>query len=308
MEFKDTTLLQASNPSLPPEAMNFGGFFLEDLVPGFRTLNVTGRELMSSEVNSYQLGIRDGERSNYTRIPAREIVVLYQLIAEDNESFRDRYNKLNVALYSESDKVTWFNDEPEMYFYAQKSSVEQVPPGVNMVTGTFTMRCNDPYKYSKSDATLVVWGSREITFQANYLMGNTGSGAVKMPVQIDGGAFWGSNLITFQHQGYLMGDTGKEAKPVEIYPTVEGMKVKPTITIEGSGQKVWVKTRKDTIDLGDFNNATFVIDTKNFYISKNGKPDIRPMNDFYLYPGEPLYVSAASSDFLLTIEYPNRYL
>lgn len=140
------------------------------------------------------------------------------------------------------------------------------------------------------------------------MLGNTGSGAVLMPIIFEGGAYWGSDIITFQHQGYLMGDTGKEAQPFEIYPTVEGLKVKPTIEIVGMGRGVKIRTRTDTIDLGDFDNATIVIDTQTFNITKNGKPMIRPMNDFYIYPKEPLYVSGKDGDFDLTIKYSNRYL
>ena len=36
---------QQTKASLPSEAMNFNGSFLEDLVPGYRTLSVVGREL-----------------------------------------------------------------------------------------------------------------------------------------------------------------------------------------------------------------------------------------------------------------------
>ena len=105
-----------------------------------------------------------------------------------------------------------------------------------------------------------------------------------------------------------MGDTGKEAQPFEIYPTVEGLKVKPMIEIVGMGRGVKIRTRTDTIDLGDFDNATIVINTQTFNITKNGKPMIRPMNDFYIYPKEPLYVSGKDGDFDLTIKYSNRYL
>ena len=38
-----------------------------------------------------------------------------------------------------------------------------------------------------------------------------------------------------------MGDNGQEVKPIEIYPTVEGLKVKPIITIKGTGRGVWIK-------------------------------------------------------------------
>lgn len=306
-EFVDTVENKPAQ-ALPSEAMNFNGKFLEELIPGYRTLNVTGRELASTEVQSYQLGIRDGLRQVYSRIPERELIVKYQIEAANNESFRDKFNKLNIALFSEKDVQIWFNDEPEMLWKGSKGEADSVPEGINSVVATFTLLLSDPYKYTRSDATSVTWGSKVITFQANYLMGNTGSGAVNLPIIFDGGAYWGSNLITFQHQGYLMGDTGTISQPFEIYPTVEGLKVKPTITITGTGRSVWIKTRNDTIDLGDFDKSTIVIDTQTFNITKNGKPMIRPMNDFYIYPNEPLYVQGKDGNFKLTIRYPNRFL
>ncbi len=305
--FVDTNQAPAALP-LPSEAMNFNGEFLENLIPGYRTLNVTGRELFGTEIQSYQLGIRDGERHVYARIPKRLLTVKYSLEAANTADFRDRFNKLNVALFTEKDVEIWFNDEPEMLWTGSKLDADIPPEGVNTVVSTFTIVLCDPYKYTRSDATSVTWGSREITFQANYLMGNTGSGAVNMPIIIEGGAYWGSTMITFQHQGYSMGDDGTEIKPIEIYPTVEGLKVKPTIVLSGTGRGVWIKTRSDTINLGDFDNSEIVVDTKDFNITKNGKPMIRPMNDFYIYPKEPLYVQAKDSDFRLTIRYPNRFL
>lgn len=305
--FVDTTETPKKN-NIPKEAMNFNGNFLEELVPGYRTLAVSGRELASTEIKSYQLGIRDGKRQVYARIPDREITIKYALIAETDADFRDLFNRLNIALFSEKDVEIWFNDEPEMLWSGSKSQVSSVPEGTNKIMGTFTIMLNDPYKYTRSDATSVTWGSQAITFQSNYLMGNTGSGAVNMPIVIEGGAYWGSTMITFQNRSYLMGDDGKESKPIEIYPTVEGLKVKPEIFLKGTGRGVWIKTRNDTIDLGDFDNAEILIDTQKFYITKNGQPMIRPMNDFYIYPNEPLYIQAKDSDFALTIRYPNRFL
>lgn len=306
-DFVDT-IEKANKAKIPAEAMCFNGKFLEEVVPGYQTLAVSGRELASTEVQSYQLGIKDGKRHVYARIPDRTLTIKYRLEAKTNEEFRDFFNRLNVALFTERDVEIWFNDEPEMLWSGSKSQVASVPEGVNRIISSFTVVLSDPYKYTRSDATSVTWGSTVITFQANYLMGNTGSGAVDMPIVIEGGAYWGSTMITFQNRAYLMGDNGEEVKPIEIYPTVEGLKVKPTITIKGTGRVVWIKTRSDTVDLGDFDNATIVIDTETFNITKNGQPMIRPMNDFYIYPNEPLYIQAKDSDFKLTIEYPNRYL
>ncbi len=42
-------------------ALNFNGQFLEKVIPGYQTLSVSGRELVPSEIESYQLG-RSEER------------------------------------------------------------------------------------------------------------------------------------------------------------------------------------------------------------------------------------------------------
>ncbi|ELT9023514.1 phage tail family protein [Enterococcus faecalis] len=298
----------AIGKNYPSRAMNINGRFLEDLIPGYQTLDIQGRELFETANEYAQLGIRDGERHIYNRIPPRKLIVKYYLKAEDEASLRDKFNKLNVALFTEKETPIWFNDEPEMLFKGTKSTINDGDTGFYRASGSFTITCGDPYKYTRSDATSVMWGSTEITFQANYLMGNTGSGAVDLPIIIEGGAYWGSSMITFQNRSYLMGDTGQEVKPIEIYPTVEGLKVKPTITIKGTGRGVWIKTRNDTIDIGDFDRSEIVIDTEQFNITKNGKPMIRPMNDFYIYPGDPIYIQAKDSTFNLTIRYPNRFL
>ena len=57
MELKLTSPLEG----MPTEAMNIGGKFLEDIIPGYRTLNVQGRELFETNNEYSQLGIRDGE-------------------------------------------------------------------------------------------------------------------------------------------------------------------------------------------------------------------------------------------------------
>lgn len=57
---------------LPKRAMNINGSFLEELIPGYQTLDVEGRELFETANEYAQLGIRDGERHIYNRIPSRK--------------------------------------------------------------------------------------------------------------------------------------------------------------------------------------------------------------------------------------------
>lgn len=92
------TIESPDGVSLPSEALNFNGEYLENLVPGYQTLYVSGREVMESEVKSYEAGISDGSRYQRKRYPSRVITVGYRLVAKDNAAFRSAYNRLNPIL------------------------------------------------------------------------------------------------------------------------------------------------------------------------------------------------------------------
>lgn len=132
---------------LPSEAMKLNGEYLENLIDGYRTLHVSGREALSPELETYETGVRDGSKLKSRRYPARTIIVTYQLIAESNEAFRRAYNKLGGLLNLEDAKLI-FNDEPDKFFIGTPSFVGEVEPGANSVIGEFEILCTDPFKYS----------------------------------------------------------------------------------------------------------------------------------------------------------------
>lgn len=139
---------KASDDSvLPSEAMKLNGEYLENLIDGYRTLHVSGREALSPELETYETGVRDGSKLKSRRYPARTIIITYQLIAESNEAFRRAYNKLGGLLNLEDAKLI-FNDEPDKFFIGTPSFVGEVEPGANSVIGEFEILCTDPLKYS----------------------------------------------------------------------------------------------------------------------------------------------------------------
>ncbi len=144
--FIDTTEI-SEGVQLPSEAMKFNGEYIENLIPGYRTLNVAGRESLSPELNTYETGIRDGANLQNKRYPPRTITVKYQLIAESNEAFRAAYNKLGGIL-DVIDAQLIFNDEPDKFFTGTPSAIGEIEPGTNSVTGEIEIFCNDPFKYS----------------------------------------------------------------------------------------------------------------------------------------------------------------
>lgn len=150
--FRDTTATQASDSVKPSEALKINGVYIEDAVPGYRTLNVTGREAMTPEIDTFDTGIRDGSGIKYKRYPARIITVRYQIKAGSNEAFRDAFNKFAKALDVENAELI-FNDEPDKYFTGTPSTIREVDAGKNAVVGEFEITCADPFKYSVEEYT-----------------------------------------------------------------------------------------------------------------------------------------------------------
>lgn len=136
--------------NLPTEAMSYNGVYLENEIDGYRTISVTGRELMESEVTDVEIDGMDGSYYRYKTTPARTITVRYQLLARGSREFRDAFNKMNKLLSGEQVKVI-FNDESDKYFIGTKTSNTQVDGGSNTVIGEIEIYCSDPCKYSTTE-------------------------------------------------------------------------------------------------------------------------------------------------------------
>lgn len=132
---------------LPSEALCINGQYIEDLISGYRTLNVMGREALSPDVQTFETGYRDGTRMKSKRYPERIITVTYQIIAKSNQEFREAYNLLGKIL-DVTDAQLIFKDEPDKYFTGTPCTIGSVPPGKNAVVGEFEILCTDPFKYS----------------------------------------------------------------------------------------------------------------------------------------------------------------
>lgn len=144
--FVDTTESQGS-ASLPSEALNLNGKYIEDMIPGYRTLHVKGRELLECEIDDFENGNADGTQYRGKRYRPRVITVTYLLMSDSNTAFRGAYNKLN-GLLDVPESVLIFADEPDKYFIGTKASHTDVTPGTNSVVGEIEFYCTDPFKHS----------------------------------------------------------------------------------------------------------------------------------------------------------------
>lgn len=132
---------------VPAEAMQVNGTCLEAEIAGYRTLYAKGREALSPELETLEIGTRDGSIRKGRRYPARIITVGYQLMAENDAAFREAYNKLGRFLNVDDAEII-FNDEQDKFFIGTPTLIGEVDPGRNSVEGEIEITCLDPFKYS----------------------------------------------------------------------------------------------------------------------------------------------------------------
>ena len=89
---------------LSPEAVTVDGVTLDQAIPEFITLQVTGRELVGYSLTTVTVGNQDGSTLQKKRREARKITVKYQIDAETPQRFREIYYKLNQILSGENKK------------------------------------------------------------------------------------------------------------------------------------------------------------------------------------------------------------
>lgn len=160
-EFRDTTDHSTFTPALPSEAVSINGQYLENVVEGYRTLYTKGRESLEADLDTYSVGVADGETFKSKRYPARKLTVGFQLIAPNNYEFRRRFNQLNNLLsLDEADFI--FNDETDKFFAGIPIFNATVEAGQNSVKGEWQIYCAYPFKRSVEPIKLTM-SNAEVT-------------------------------------------------------------------------------------------------------------------------------------------------
>lgn len=178
--FIDTTQAQEASSNLGAESFKINGKYLEDLVPGYRTLNVVGRELLGAEIDVLSIAGMDGDEYLRKRYPSRTLTVKYTIKADTNNEFREAFNKLNQALNVEEAQIV-FEDETDKCFYGTPSDAGDVPEGVNFIVSTFSILCADPFKYSTTEKTFEASANSDGVLEATVV----NNGTVSVPVSYE---------------------------------------------------------------------------------------------------------------------------
>lgn len=159
--FADPEATMPGKTPYPAEALSINGEFLENIIPGYRTLYTSGRELLGATLNTDENDYLDGARLKSRKFDQRTITVGFQIIASDEKMYRDAFTKLNGVLVADDAQLI-FHDEPDKMFYGTLTGVSDIDPGKNAVTGEYEITCIDPFKYSTEEKTATASSNGDI--------------------------------------------------------------------------------------------------------------------------------------------------
>lgn len=159
---------------LPIEAVKINGQYIEDVLPGYKTIITSGREAQQVELATYSVGSADGETVKGSRYPSRTITVDFALHADSMNDLRDKLTQLNNLLALE-DADFVFNDEEDKYYTGYAVMGDSYKDYKNAVTGSYKILCAYPFKRSVALTTLtstdpsgVVVDGSSATFTFSY--------------------------------------------------------------------------------------------------------------------------------------------
>lgn len=129
------------------------GTYLSDLVPGYITMDVKGREQADNEITSLTSERVDGEEYRYRRRNPRTITIKFAISTGSMEELTEAHNKLKAALSVEQAKFI-FDDEPDKYWIGTPVSMEVEHLRPDTTTGEISVKVHKPYKYGLAESNV----------------------------------------------------------------------------------------------------------------------------------------------------------
>lgn len=245
-DFIDTTTTSASGTvSGMPEALTFDGNCIDDIIPGYKTLHVSGREMLARDIQMKEIPTITGSLFTSEKLPPRQITVTYQLIAPSAEDFRDAFNRL-MGLLARVQKRLIFADEPDKYFIGTMTSFEQPEPGTNSVVGSFTFTCPDPLKYALEETATQIYlipkGDQSTSKMGEITIHNAGTVPVPVRFEMNMNADNGYLRVSGNWRNLMYGNSSEaesEIQPIGQYRVFD-----------------WTKFRQEWLKAGSDNTHT----------------------------------------------------
>lgn len=129
--------------------LTYNGVVIDDILDGYITINVEGRGLLAPNLSTTTVDGRDGDIIDEQKLPARNVVVHFVILAKSNE---DRLRIIdNLGIYLQSDKDVKFSfADQEGYWIGRLSAAEDIPFDYYTGSGRFTLHCQNPYRHMET--------------------------------------------------------------------------------------------------------------------------------------------------------------
>lgn len=178
------------------KAMTINGQYLEDLIEGYNTLDVSGRESHSGSIKSIEK-FSDGNEWLSRRYGGRTLTVSFVIQEGTNLELRRKLEHLAGLIDVKNAKVI-FDDEPDKYFNAYLGENLNFGVMLGIATGSFDLYCADPFKYDVEET------QASVTTKTIYEDGTTKSAAMFI-VNNDGYKTFPRFVVDFDRDdGYMM--------------------------------------------------------------------------------------------------------
>ena len=146
-KFRDLSIDRSYTPeSLPAEALNYGGHWLDREVDGYETLVTKGRQEFTRQINATQ---RSGDGDTYlsSRLESKKIEVTFVLKSSTIDEYNKRLNKLRQLLFQPNQSF-YFADNQQYHYVGTASELTLDKDTLN-TTGKIVLTASDPYQYGE---------------------------------------------------------------------------------------------------------------------------------------------------------------
>ena len=144
-------------------SIQINGQYVEDILPGFLTCYVKGRESLAAEIKLTELDKRSGAILKSKKFPVRRLKVGFLLEAKTKEENLLKLRTLGNILDVVNAKII-FEDEKDVFYIGTPIMNAEVQHNSAICTGEFQIDCINPFKFStdereihtESDGTLSI--------------------------------------------------------------------------------------------------------------------------------------------------------
>ncbi len=169
-----------------------GSKTLEELLPGFLTESVSGREGYSKEVSETSIGKRYGTTYDYAKGNTRDLKIKFSIATEQSNytALCDKLKSIlmNTYLNDYPQLGLIFTDDPSCYYLGTTSDIEieqlnTAGSDYTSAKGTITFHCSDPYKHATVPKAVTVSTKESSDHVIEMTLENKGN--VPTPVSIE---------------------------------------------------------------------------------------------------------------------------